>query len=90
MAHVKLVQHLYERGHSLMLEWHSDIIKGGSNDSERLKLGFHNPKCTSIDHLHMHMMVGKRRWKAWWQFNRFTYTSITDLRRKMDRGTGKL
>lgn len=82
---------MQERGHFLMGEWHRDIIykKSGKFDSDMLKIGFHNPKCTSIDHLHMHMMVGKRKWKAWFQFNFLTYTSINDLNKKIN-SSGKL
>ena len=59
--HRDLVRHLATKGLSLMKEWHSDIDLTNTNN---LKMGFHKPKCTSINHLHMHMMVGKRKLKA--------------------------
>ena len=58
--HFKLISHLNERGPSLMREWHPELM--AQPDSS--KFGFHKPWCTSIDHLHMHMMVGERKFKA--------------------------
>ncbi|TNV75466.1 hypothetical protein FGO68_gene4316 [Halteria grandinella] len=85
VLHRRLVSHLYDKGFSLMKELHPDIINPNTAqiqdaDADLLRIGFHRPKCTSIDHLHMHMMVGKRKWKASWQFCWLFYRSISDVK----------
>ena len=78
--HLTLVKHLRERSLSLMREWHPEEVGAG-----QYKFGFHKPWCTSIDHLHMHMMVGRRRPKAYIQFNCMFFRSIEEVCRRMER-----
>ena len=42
-----------------MQEWHPSEVTNGM-----IKMGFHRPLCTSVKHLHMHILVGERKFKA--------------------------
>ncbi|TNV75479.1 hypothetical protein FGO68_gene1798 [Halteria grandinella] len=86
--HRHLVSHFYDKGFSLVKMLHPDLINSDiaqikDADADLLRIGFHRPKCTSIDHLHMHMMVGKRKWKASWQFCWLFYRSISDVKSEL-------
>ena len=62
-----------------MTEWHPEEMKKGE-----YKLGFHKPWCTSVGHLHMHMMVGKRKAKARVQFCSWFYREVKEVAREIE------
>ncbi len=90
--HQTLIAHMHEKSASLMKEWHpEEMARAGLH-----KFGFHKPWCTSVNHLHMHMMVGERKFKTRLQFNCVTFRSIAEVfqtflsnNRKVE-GEGKL
>ncbi|CDW73365.1 histidine triad family protein [Stylonychia lemnae] len=69
-----LVKYLKTRGLSLMKEWHPTEVQNG-----QIMLGFHKPMFTSQNHLHMHCIVGKKKFIAPFQFNKITTTKVDDL-----------
>ena len=73
--HFILLSHMHEKSTSLMKEWHPELM----SQPDSHKFGFHKPWCTSVNHLHMHMMVGERKFKTRLQFNCVTFRSISDV-----------
>jgi hypothetical protein len=49
-----------------------------------MSFGFHRPLCTSVNHLHMHMLVGNKSLKGKFKYGSFiSFVSIDSLINKM-------
>ncbi|CAJ1078052.1 histidine triad nucleotide-binding protein 3-like [Xyrichtys novacula] len=72
-GHISLVKHMAEMGKAVLKDQ-------GFTDTEDIRLGFHQPPYTSIDHLHLHVLAPASQISEYhhYKFIQGTYRFLTD------------
>ncbi|CAI2381694.1 unnamed protein product [Moneuplotes crassus] len=80
--HIKNIWALREQDKALLDKMKKNVLKVLKKDNDKeLTIGFHNPYFTTINHVHMHIIGGKRSGLRYWlEFgNNFVFKSFTKV-----------